>query len=551
MKVFLSSTCYDLRDLRATLKSFFKELGMDPLLSEDSNFPCSSDGIEPYLACLKLLEKSDLVIFIIDSRYGNKLDNWSSYQEYCGLSATHAEFKHALKENKPVLVFIQQDIMAAYGQWRKNKEEYSKMNLEHGLSIDTLKFVEEIKMGKPALWVTQYQNVLDIIESLKSRLIGYLYDLFSERKKRNDDEVKYLLDQILSLTPELRKKIEAQINPNLTEEISNLNDEKERLEKSFEEQKNLSLQKESYFNDEKQKLVSIISKKEEELNSSKIALFRSLTKDISWLKLVRSNLVDKQKGRVPFHNAKEVALRGYRPENLANAIPLLELVTWSKLSSTENKLHRGYRAGLVFKGINFAPGCTITKRLIGGKIELEDHKYKWKLPNIYFGDYLEISTNNDEYETPLSYINHEFCIKNPEGAISEWVKFSYPFDFEKLNQILEQNLMIGTDFFNSGRFKDAIEPLRKAMVFSDRMHGTNSEKTIKLRKLWNNSIDSKSLSEMRFKVGDELYVNSGENKGEKVVIIKLYLRNASKRYYVNGINKDFKTFYADNELEKR
>ena len=39
MKVFLSSTCYDLVDLRAILEQYFEKRGDQPLLSDRVNFP--------------------------------------------------------------------------------------------------------------------------------------------------------------------------------------------------------------------------------------------------------------------------------------------------------------------------------------------------------------------------------------------------------------------------------------------------------------------------------------------------------------------------------
>ena len=92
LQVFLSSACYELRDLRAAVQSWLTGLGLTPLLSDENGFP-HYDGLPPYATCLRVLEECPLVIGVIDRQYGHPFDDWGRYEQYRGLSPTHAGFK--------------------------------------------------------------------------------------------------------------------------------------------------------------------------------------------------------------------------------------------------------------------------------------------------------------------------------------------------------------------------------------------------------------------------------------------------------------------------
>jgi len=42
--VFVSSTCYDLKQVRADIRQFIEDRGMEPLLSEFSTFPVNPNA---------------------------------------------------------------------------------------------------------------------------------------------------------------------------------------------------------------------------------------------------------------------------------------------------------------------------------------------------------------------------------------------------------------------------------------------------------------------------------------------------------------------------
>src|SRR4051812_14886808 len=99
LQVFVSSSCYELRDLRAAVRSWLVNLGMTPLMSNEAGFP-NHDTMPPYASCLKVLEEAPLVIAVLDRQYGRRFEDWGPYPEYKGCSPTHADIRHALELQK-------------------------------------------------------------------------------------------------------------------------------------------------------------------------------------------------------------------------------------------------------------------------------------------------------------------------------------------------------------------------------------------------------------------------------------------------------------------
>ncbi len=81
--VFVSSTCYELRDLRAAVRQWLSDMGFNPILSNVDGFP-HSDGMPPYASCLKTMEECALVIGVIDRYYGHPFDDWGPFSQYKG-----------------------------------------------------------------------------------------------------------------------------------------------------------------------------------------------------------------------------------------------------------------------------------------------------------------------------------------------------------------------------------------------------------------------------------------------------------------------------------
>jgi transcriptional regulator with XRE-family HTH domain len=257
--------------------------------------------------------------------------------------------------------------------------------------------------------------------------------------------------------------------------------------------------------------------------ATQMMLNMAAARDVRWLTLVRTTMIPKQPGRVPFHNAAEVALRGYHCS--LRQKPILERVTWSPLPYNEGGLHRGYHAGLILTGSQFVPGVTVAKRFKGAPANgAPDMSNLWQQPNIYFGDYLEIASSV-EIDGPVSWRGMEFCVRSPEGHSSDWVEFQYDFDDRELLMTMQQLGSEGERLLQEARASAAVEPLRRSWIISRALFGWGSEEYVRLERVWNRALDEAALEKLRFREGAHLQIVSGPHEGKSGKVVKILTRH--------------------------
>jgi hypothetical protein len=118
MRVFISSTCYDLIDIRAELEDCFKTAGLQPVLSDslDSDFQVSPDA-NSIETCLANVRSCDCFVIILSSRYGPSLKDAG----YDDISPTHLEYLEARKLNLPIRMYVRDRLEADYAIWKANR----------------------------------------------------------------------------------------------------------------------------------------------------------------------------------------------------------------------------------------------------------------------------------------------------------------------------------------------------------------------------------------------------------------------------------------------
>ena len=174
LEVFISSTCYDLIDLRSELAASLKESGCIVRLSEDPlsgfNVDPSGDSIE---TCLRNVEASDVLICICDRRIGSPLGG-----RFGKMSATECEVRHARKLNpqKPVLFFVRNAALADYQQ-RKSKPAVDRKWIEPQKPENFTRWCKffdyVVKLPEHASrsnWYDPFQTVVDLKPVLMKRL---------------------------------------------------------------------------------------------------------------------------------------------------------------------------------------------------------------------------------------------------------------------------------------------------------------------------------------------------------------------------------------------
>ena len=69
-RVFISSTFYDLRQIRIELDKFLESMGYEPVRNEEGDIPYGKED-ELQMYCYKEIDNVDILIAIIGGRYGS------------------------------------------------------------------------------------------------------------------------------------------------------------------------------------------------------------------------------------------------------------------------------------------------------------------------------------------------------------------------------------------------------------------------------------------------------------------------------------------------
>lgn len=133
-RVFISSTYYDLKQIRENLASFLNGLGYESVRNERGEIPYGNQKeLQDY--CYKEINNVDIFVSIIGGRYGSE-SNRSKW------SVSNEELRTALKENKQVYIFIENVVSNEFGTYQLNKDKGMKYKYVDDVRI--YEFIEEI-----------------------------------------------------------------------------------------------------------------------------------------------------------------------------------------------------------------------------------------------------------------------------------------------------------------------------------------------------------------------------------------------------------------------
>ena len=177
--VFISSTCYDLMQIREDMRKFIEnELGYEAMLSEKDVFPIRSE-LTAIENCIQTVEqRADLFILIIGGRYGQLVGGTEK-------SITNLEYETAKKKRIPVYIFVEDKIIDLLPIWKHNP------NGDFSSVVDSNKVFEFVgslnEAGKN--WTFKFRNAQDIIEKVRSQFAFLLNDGLGLKRKFMESEI--------------------------------------------------------------------------------------------------------------------------------------------------------------------------------------------------------------------------------------------------------------------------------------------------------------------------------------------------------------------------
>lgn len=179
-RVFISSTFYDLRQIRVELDKFIESLGYEPIRNEEGDIPYGKDeALQEY--CYKEISNIDILVSIIGSRYGSAGNVKEKEYEY---SVSQLELKSALKEGKQVFIFIDKNVYTEYETYLLNKGSNVKYKYVDNSNI--YKFIEEIRSLPNNNNIKAFETADDIIRYLREQFAGLFKQYIIESKRARE-----------------------------------------------------------------------------------------------------------------------------------------------------------------------------------------------------------------------------------------------------------------------------------------------------------------------------------------------------------------------------
>jgi hypothetical protein len=176
--VFVSSTCWDLTDVRAELRRHLEDNAFIVRLSDDYDSPFKVDANQDSIrSCLNNVAHADVVVCIIDRRYGPLLP----FGEFQGKSATHAEVLHAESPalRKPVFTFIRDRAFQDYTQLRRDPN-YDAKWVDRKSKAEWTDFVKSRVELLPDQQGTNWHDEFATTVDLKAKVLKRLLDEFPQ-----------------------------------------------------------------------------------------------------------------------------------------------------------------------------------------------------------------------------------------------------------------------------------------------------------------------------------------------------------------------------------
>lgn len=216
-KVFISSTCYDLLQIRDNLFEFIKSIYFEPVLSEKGDIFFHPD-LHTHESCINEVENCQLFVLIIGGRFGG------NYKSDIEKSITNAEYEAAKLKNIPVFTFIKREVYEDHRVYQQNKKDEALIKRikfpsieKQDQAIRIFDFIDRVRLADVNNGVFSFEYVNQIKDNLGKQWAGLMFNFLNERLRYKDTRiVSQTLDNLALInkkTEELVENIYKQLNP--------------------------------------------------------------------------------------------------------------------------------------------------------------------------------------------------------------------------------------------------------------------------------------------------------------------------------------------------
>lgn len=224
-RIFVSSTCYDLQEVRGNLRDFIHGFGYEPIMSDFGDiFYDFNTHVQQ--SCIDAIKQSDLYVLIVGDNYGSTFHTNEKKHNEIPDSVTLKEFKEALDLEKSKIVFVNKYVDYDYNNYKRylrdsyteffsqndvlsedieNKKNEIRENVEKFYPYPKKSykyifyFLDKIYEQKVGNAIHTFESSHDIKETLKKQWAGFVQESLKKREEQNSpvaNEFKRVLDKL-------------------------------------------------------------------------------------------------------------------------------------------------------------------------------------------------------------------------------------------------------------------------------------------------------------------------------------------------------------------
>lgn len=322
LRIFVSSTCYDLSAIRSQIRSFIFSLGYEPIMS-DYNDVLYDPRIHTHTSCIEEVNSCDLIILIVGSRFGgkaipeaiSKIDFENIFEKSKSIeklktkeniSVTQLEILKAVEIDIPIFTFIDNRLYNDHELYEKNKGKFLKIGKEEQVK-DLIKLIDFPSIDKPET----AEFIFEFINFLRHRTKGNSINTFS---KFEDIE--------LTLKKQWSGLFQRLLNENRLKQI-----EAKRIDTLTNQ-----------FEDLKTAILTSITNTNERDVAKGVVKYRKLHEFISSLKIANQNVILEE--NISWDNF------------LRDIVGIVEVLDMDNVDVSRNRMHR-FRTLLVKEDLTF------------------------------------------------------------------------------------------------------------------------------------------------------------------------------------------------------
>ncbi|MFC4519089.1 DUF4062 domain-containing protein [Cupriavidus pinatubonensis] len=206
LKIFVSSTCYDLQAIRGQLRGVLSGVGYEPVMSDHADV-IYDPRVHTHASCLREVQNCDMLVLVMGTRFGGTivpkaleaidlagLEEISRADGFLDeskkLSITQAEVLQAIQFGIPVFAFVDAGVMRDHLTYEKNKKKPIISEIEFS-SIDKnetapyiFEFINFLRLRSENNSIFEFSRFEDIEYQLKKQWSGLFQRLLLEQRTK-------------------------------------------------------------------------------------------------------------------------------------------------------------------------------------------------------------------------------------------------------------------------------------------------------------------------------------------------------------------------------